>query len=262
MTDRRTDRAAATHAAKKKPHRVPLLRRQEARQLATDVATKGWKHIPRSAGYVEHWEKDVPDGHLHVIEGEGVTGRYFDLQHVSDSGVVTKLGTTRGSLERAKVAAVLNAMHSGHPVVNPQAVRNLAPARSRWIDGAIKHPGKLSKLAARMGLDDKPFMRRSFAEQKKILDACVGEYGYRSCLGSAMLMANLPAIRDDPRKSARAVALKDYLVKKYGGPGSFSPRRNPPDGSWDAIPVIFVHLDLGNVRLTSRQVTELQLETS
>lgn len=240
---------------------VPLLRRQDAMALAVEVATKGWKHRPSRGAVPEYWEKAVPSGELQIVDANSRLTNYH-LQHVSDTGVVTKLGNSRGSLSDAQIKAVLESLRRGQPVVNPQYVRNLAPARTQWIGSAIKHPGKLSKLAAKLGFEKKPFMKRSFAEQKKVMDACVDEYGYRSCLGSAMLLRNLPSISRDPKMSARATALKDYLVRRHGGPGSFGPRRNPPGGEWDAVPVLFMHVDIGKVRLTSRQVTELELETS
>lgn len=244
-----------------KKHKIPLLRRQDALALATQVATKGWKRRPSRGEFPEYWEKEVPEGELNVIESSSVFGGY-DLQHVSDSGSVTKLGRTRATLRDAQIKAVLEALKKGRAVVNPQRVRNLAPARAKWMKGAIKHPGKLSQLADKLGFDKKPFMKRSFAEQKKIFDACIDEYGYRSCLGSAMLLSNFPAIKYDPKRRDRATALKDYVKTKYGGPGSFGPRRNPPDGEWDAIPAILMHVDIGKVKLHVRQLTELQLETS
>lgn len=244
-----------------KKHKIPLLRRQDALALATEVATKGWKHKPASRDMVEYWMKTTPDGELHIIDSTSMWGGY-DLQHVSDHGRVEKLGRSRGTLKDAQIKIILEAMRKGRLVVNPQRVRNLAPARSKFMGDAIKHPGKLSALADRLGFEKKPFMKRSFAQQKQILDACVDEYGYRSCLGSTLLLRNFPAIRDDPRMRARATGLKDYLVTKYGGPGSFGPRRNPANGEWDAVPAILMHIDISKVTLTARQVTEIQLETS
>ena len=245
----------------KPKHKVPLLRRQDALALATEVATKGWKHRPSSPRFAEYWEKKVPAGELHIIESDSVF-RNYDLQYVGDDGIVRPLGGSRGSLRDAKIKIVLEAAKKEIPIVNPQRVRNLAPPKAKWISGAIKHPGKLSALARRLGFDDKPFMKRSFTEQKQIFDACVDEYGYRSCLGSAMLLRNLPAISRDARMRTRATAIKDYLVKKYGGPGSFGPRRNPPDGEWDAIPAIFMHVHIGKATLTATQVTQLTMETT
>lgn len=69
------------------------------------------------------------------------------------------------------------------------------------------------------------------AERKKALDRCVKNYGYRSCLGSIMV---LERARTGPRGEGVGVGVKyasklksarEYLVKTYGGPGSFGPRR-------------------------------------
>lgn len=247
----------ATNPAK---HKVSLLRRQEALELATEVATRGWKNHRRKGDIPEYWDKEVPGGTLNIIESSSRMYNY-ELQHVAESGIVTDLGKSRGSLRDAQVKAILESMKRKLPVVNPQAVRNRAPPRAQWMSQAVRHPGKLSKLAAKLGFEKKPFMSRSLAEQKQILDACMHEYGYRSCLGSTMLLAQFPAIKRDPKMSRRAEALREYLVSKYGGPGSFGPRQNPPDGEWDAVPAILMHIDLGKVKLTSRQVTELELET-
>ena len=251
------------HRSRRNPakrHKVPFLRRQDALALATQVAVRGWAKRPATPDTVEYWEKDVPGGEINVISSEAWL-RDYDLQFVSDHGVVTKLGGSRGSLRDAKIKAVLEALKRDIEIVNPQLVRNLAPPKTKWISGAIKHPGKLSKLAKRLGLDKKPFMKRSMAEQKKILDLCMVEYGYRSCLGSTLLLRNLPAIKADPRSRARATALKDYLVSRYGGPGSFGPRSNPPDGEWEAVPVVLMYVHIGKAKLTATQITQLTVET-
>lgn len=240
--------------------KIPFLRRQDALGLARQVATQGWKHHGGKGSVISYWEKDIPDGTLHVVESRSML-RDYDLQHVSDDGVVTPLGGASGALEDAQVRAVLQAARKQIRVINPQRVRNLAPPKSKWIGTAIKHPGKLMQIADRMGFEKKPFMRRSMAEQKTILDACVAEYGYRSCLGSTMLLHNLPAIRNDSQMRTRATALKDYLVRTYGGRGAFGPRQNPAHGEWDAVPAILMHVDLSKARLTATQITQLTMET-
>lgn len=71
------------------------------------------------------------------------------------------------------------------------------------------------------------------AQREKALDKCVQKYGYRSCLGSIMA---LERARTGPRGSGEGVGVKyaaklrdarDYLRKKYGGPGSYSQARPP-----------------------------------
>lgn len=242
---------------------VPMLRRQDALALARTVAMSGWKHKGPRGSLPAYWEKNVPGGELHIIESNTFMRKYH-LQHVSDDGVVTPLGGLgrRATLEEAKLRAVLDASKKGLRIVNPQRVKNLAPARSKWIGTAIKHPGKLSRMADQLGFERKPFMARSLAEQKKILDACVEEYGYRSCLGSTMLLRNLPAISKSSRMRTRATALKDYLVRKYGGKGSFGPRSNPANGEWAAVPAILMHVDISKAKLTATQITQLTFETA
>src|SRR5690606_32031228 len=112
--------------------RVPLLRKQEAIRLATDVALKGWKRHGPKAGIVGYWEKEVPGGHMHVIESPGVMRKYA-LQYVSDDGDVTKLGTVGkgSSVEDAQVRAVLEATSKGIRVVNPQRIRKIGRAACR-----------------------------------------------------------------------------------------------------------------------------------
>jgi hypothetical protein len=243
--------------------KVPMLRRQDAIELATEVAMKGWKHHGGRGSIVEYWEKAVPGGHVNVVRAKSMFKAYA-LEYVGEDGAVTSLGNaSRGaSLDDAKLQAVLEASRKGLRVVNPQRARNLAPSRARWIGGAIKHPGKLSKLAEQLGFEKKPFMSRSLAEQKRILDACVEEYGYRSCLGSAMLLHNLPSISRSPPMRTRATALKDYLVTRYGGHGSFGPRSNPAHGEWNAVPAILMHVDISKAKLTATQITQLTLETA
>jgi hypothetical protein len=69
------------------------------------------------------------------------------------------------------------------------------------------------------------------AERRASLDQCVSEYGYRSCLGSIMV---LERAKTGPRGEGVGVGVKyatklkdsrDYLRKTYGGPGSFGPRK-------------------------------------
>jgi hypothetical protein len=67
------------------------------------------------------------------------------------------------------------------------------------------------------------FLEKSASAQHKLLDKCVKKYGYRSCLGSVMV---LNRNKDIKRKHGKKLtALRNYLKKKYGGPGSFSRRR-------------------------------------
>lgn len=69
------------------------------------------------------------------------------------------------------------------------------------------------------------------SERHKALDRCVDEYGYRSCLGSILV---LERAKKGPRDRGEGVGVKyakqlkesrEYLKKKYGGPGSFGPQK-------------------------------------
>ena len=66
---------------------------------------------------------------------------------------------------------------------------------------------------------------KSVRQRHKILDQCVKNFSYRSCLGSLQVLL----ISTEMGKSARRVIEQDkkWLMKKYGGPGSFgNTRRN------------------------------------
>ena len=69
------------------------------------------------------------------------------------------------------------------------------------------------------------------AQRHSSLDACVREYGYRSCLGRIMV---LERAKSGPRGQGVGVGRKyatelkesrDYLRKTYGGKGSFGPKK-------------------------------------
>lgn len=66
------------------------------------------------------------------------------------------------------------------------------------------------------------YTKRPAAERHEILRECVEVYGYRSCLGSLQVML----IGDAQRGRARQVFAedKDWLVRTFGGAGSFGPR--------------------------------------
>ncbi len=114
-----------------------------------------------------------------------------------------------------------------HPANNP-------PARISRTRGVKTMPGP---YAARRGY--KPWIRRrgklgegflttmNKAERQKSLDRCVSAYGYRSCLGSIMV---LERAKKGPRGKGEGVGVKyasklkssrEFLKEKYGGPGSF-----------------------------------------
>ncbi len=67
------------------------------------------------------------------------------------------------------------------------------------------------------------YITRPKSQRHKILDQCVDEYGYRSCLGSILVLMKNSGIKSHTRQVLTDD--KDWLVKKYGGPGSFSRRK-------------------------------------
>jgi len=100
-------------------------------------------------------------------------------------------------------------------------IPNRGPLRRRtttkkWIGKAITRPGKLGGAG---------FLSKSKVAQEQILRGCVAEYGYRSCLGSVMILERIPDIQN--RWGTRLAGLRHFLVRNFGGPGSFGPRRNP-----------------------------------
>ena len=83
---------------------------------------------------------------------------------------------------------------------------------------------KSRKWITRKGkLGGKGFLTKPAREQHKLLDGCVKKYGYRSCLGSVMVLNRNREIKSLHGK--KIDSLKNYLRKKYGGPGSFSRSR-------------------------------------
>ena len=95
---------------------------------------------------------------------------------------------------------------------NPLPNRGSLPRSKQWVSQAITRPGKLG---------GKGFVTKPVATQKQILDRCIKGYGYRSCLGSVMILERLPA---NERHLTRLAGLRNYLVTRYGGPGRFGPR--------------------------------------
>jgi len=83
-------------------------------------------------------------------------------------------------------------------------------SRSPWI----RRTGKLG---------GKGFLSKSPTTQRKILSGCVKKYGYRSCLGSVMVLNRNRSIRS--KHGSKINSLVKYLKGKYGGKGSFGMTR-------------------------------------
>ena len=133
-----------------------------------------------------------------------------------------------------------------------QPKRNYAPPGKRWIQGAIKRPGSLG---------GKGFMSKPYVQQQKLVSAKAKRYGYRSALGSVMLLRNV----NTGAKRAKMDKLKNWLVREYEGPKQ--KRKNPETdtGSWDAIPELFEGQVVENpakLELTDAQVRELDALTN
>ena len=82
------------------------------------------------------------------------------------------------------------------------------PAR-KWIT----HRGKLGGPG---------FLNKTKIEQKRILDTCVQKHGYRSCLGSIMVLERNTTLKT--KYGTRLKSLRKYLKDTYGGKGSFKKR--------------------------------------
>jgi len=72
-------------------------------------------------------------------------------------------------------------------------------------------------------LGGRGFLSKSASTQHSILSKCVKTYGYRSCLGSVMVLSRNRSI--DRSHGIKINSLKNWLKKKYGGIGSFRSRR-------------------------------------
>jgi hypothetical protein len=76
---------------------------------------------------------------------------------------------------------------------------------SQWIT----RPGKLG---------GRGFLEKPVATQHKLLSKCVKEYGYRSCLGSIIVLTRNRRV--DELHGPQLDSLKNWLNKKYGRKGS------------------------------------------
>jgi hypothetical protein len=83
--------------------------------------------------------------------------------------------------------------------------RRRYPSRRRKSSQWIIRPGKLGGPG---------FLSKSSSEQHRLLDKCVREYGYRSCLGSIMVLQRSRAINS--AHGAKLNSLKNYLKRNYG----------------------------------------------
>jgi hypothetical protein len=115
-----------------------------------------------------------------------------------------------------------------NPASRPKRSGKAKPVRTRKTKKKpwIQREGKLGGP----GYTDRPQK-----ERRQILAQCVNEYGYRSCLGSIQVLLRSSEIHADTRKTLESD--KKWIVKEFGGPGSFGPEENPHGRSpWSADP--------------------------
>jgi hypothetical protein len=99
---------------------------------------------------------------------------------------------------------------SGRPGRRAAGARGPYQPERPWVT----RPGKLG---------GKGFLTKPKREQQRLLDACVEEYGYRSCLGSITALERSTSIQSKYGKTL--TRLRDYLRETYGGAGAFGPRK-------------------------------------
>jgi len=93
-------------------------------------------------------------------------------------------------------------------------------SKSHVKSSCIKDRGKNPSWIERTGkLGGPGFLNKTRTEQYKILDKCVREYGYRSCLGSIMVLERSSTLRQKYGYDLKK--LREYLKSNYGGTGSF-----------------------------------------
>jgi len=158
---------------------------------------------------------------LYVVSGQDGALIEVIVTPPSDGGPVTAAGYDFHDAVDLEVTKATYKRYLAHAKKNPGPIPNRGPLRRRtttrdWIGKAITRPGKLGGAG---------FLSKSKAAQEKILRGCVAEYGYRSCLGSVMILERIPDIQN--RWGARLAGLRHFLVRNFGGPGSFGPRKNP-----------------------------------
>lgn len=95
----------------------------------------------------------------------------------------------------------------------------------RTSRGAEKGPHAKEKpwIEEEGSLGGPGYTKKSTKARHAILDRCVGRESYRQCLGKIMVLLRSSELHASTRKKLQAD--KSYLVKKYGGPGSFGPRK-------------------------------------
>lgn len=94
-------------------------------------------------------------------------------------------------------------------------------SRGRKTRGA-PHEGGSPWITDEGNLGGPGYMSKTATERHAILDRCVDEHGYRSCLGSIQVLMRNRALY--ARHKRVLDSDNKYLVRTYGGAGAFGPR--------------------------------------
>jgi len=103
--------------------------------------------------------------------------------------------------------------------------------KSRKRTPKRRYPAKKSRsLISRKGkLGGPGYMSKSPKVRHELLNKCVTKYGYRSCLGSVLVLKHYHSAN---RKFAPVInSDAKWLKNKYGGKGSFGSRKKSPKKS-------------------------------
>ncbi len=71
------------------------------------------------------------------------------------------------------------------------------------------------------------YTKKKAAARHRLLSTCVKKYGYEKCLGKLNYLGVVGKNTWPKSRLAKIDADRNWLVKKYGGEGSFGPRKNP-----------------------------------
>lgn len=102
---------------------------------------------------------------------------------------------------------------AGSPGVRSRGAKQGPYSIKRGYSPWITHEGKLGGAG---------YLIKPASVRHQILDKCVQGYGYRSCLGSIMVLERSSSLQQ--RYGAKLASDRNYLKMKYGGKGSFGRR--------------------------------------
>lgn len=234
---KRTKKKATKRRAKKAPRRKAkkAAKRKPTRRKATK-ATRRSGQKKRTVGLVavhkcgDKWAWKV------VLPATRENPTTVTVSGLADTkSAAMKAGTAQLSrnLKRSgqKVVRHAGRCPPGHLKVHRKAYRRSdgtrVPATTYCtIDRGKPGRGKkVIKITDPGDLGGPGYLEKSTATRHRLLDACVRRKGYRSCLGKIEAISVFLKNTGTAKQKATLVADRRYLVKKYGGPGSFGPRR-------------------------------------